>query len=319
MSNNMVPFNAGARPSYLPAAKDNASLTDLTAGVSSSFPVLRMKGKVWAISSNGQTKNLLTPEGYPVPAMRVVLVKANPYVSKTFYKDGFEEGVSAPPDCWSFDGVKPDTSVQHPCAASCAACPNNRLGSKISESGSRVKACPDVKRIAVMDPRSGTLMLLRLPYTSMKSLADYAVALSNQPTPVNYNEVITEMAFDVGSAFPKIVFKPVRWLSEAEMALTQAALGDTVLQEILGGSPGEFHHEPAAPRPAPEPPAASTFDNEEDETPPPPPKAAPKAAPKAKAAPAPEPVQPSAPAPKAAPIVVEGGSLDDALSKALGL
>ena len=324
MSNAMT--IAGARPSYLPAAAGGAEITDLTSGVSSSFPILRTKGKVWAISSNGQTKQLLTAEGYPIPALRVVLVKANKHVSKTFYKSGYSDGDNAPPACWSFDGVKPDASVQAPCATSCAACPNNRIGSKISESGSRVKACPDVRRVALLEPKTGTLMLLRLPYTSMKSLADFAVDLSRNSPPVNYNEVLTEISFDIKEAFPKVVFKPVRWLSEEEAAQVQEALEGPQVQEILGGGASEFAHEEHAPAPAPAPiagarpaqrpatPVAETFDMpEEEEVPAPAPAPAPKPAARKPAA-----AKPATPAPRD-PVVVESGSLEDALAAALKL
>jgi hypothetical protein len=324
----MTMFNPGARPQHLAPVTGTADITDLTAGVSSSYPVLRMKGKVWSVTMNGQTKPLVDPAtGYALPAMRVVLVKANNHVSKTFYRDGYSEGADAPPDCWSFDGVKPDGSVQNACAQSCAACPNNRLGSRISDSGSRVKACPDVKRIAVMEPTSGTMMLLRLPYTSMKSLSLFAVELSKMQPPVGYNEIVTEMAFDMSKAHPEVVFKAARWLNPDEAERVADALGSPALQDILGGAATEYEA-PASPataglgaRPAQQVPVAQTFDVEEEEAPPPPPPAPKPAARRntATAAPAPQPAPTPAPAPaaQAKPVVIESGDLSDALAQAL--
>lgn len=327
MSNQMQVFSPGARPQHLAKIQSDASITDLTAGVQASFPILRMKGKVWSVTMNGATKPLLTAEGYPVPAMRVVLVKANPFASKTFYRSGFADGDAAPPDCWSFDGNKPDSSVQNPIAQTCAACPNNRIGSRISESGSKVKACSDVKRVAVMEPKSGTMMLLRLPYTSMKSLASYAVWLSGQSPAVNYNEVLTEMAFDMSAAYPQVNFKATRWLDENETELVQAALVDPALQDILGGRGDEFHgdaqqpQQPLPPRKSPQQEVAETFDA------PPPRKSAPAPVPVAEEegeeeeAPPPPPPRKAAAKPKDAPaqrpVVVDSGSLEDALAAAL--
>ena len=322
----MTVFTPGARPQHLAKIQSDANITDLTAGVQASFPILRVKGKVWAITMNGQNKQLTTPEGYPIPALRVALVKANPFASKTFYRSGFTEGSDTPPDCWSFDGVKPDAAVQNPIAHNCAACPNNRIGSRISESGSKVKACSDVKRLAVLEPRTNTLMLLRLPYTSMKSLADYAVWLSQQSPAVNYNEVLTEMSFDINAAYPIVKFKAVRWLDESETELVQESLASPALQDILGGV-GEVHDAPAPapvqqaplpPRPAPaakqpEPPApaeeamdafAAALGGAEEEPPAP--------APKPRGRPA---SKPAAAAPQ--PVVVNEGSLEDALAAAL--
>ena len=319
MSNQMTVFTPGARPQHLARIQSSANIADLTAGVQASFPILRTKGKVWSITMNGATKPLTTPEGYPVPAMRLVLVKANPFASKTFYKSGYAEGDTAPPDCWSFDGQKPDASVQHPQCTSCAACPNNRLGSKISDSGSKVKACPDVKRIAVMEAKNGTLMLLRLPYTSMKSLADYAVWLSNQSPAVNYNEVLTELSFDMNTPYPKVNFKAVRWLNETETDLVQGALESTELAEILGGGAHEFSPQeapaqpqaPLGPRPQPAAkPAPAPVQQEAEEFDP----FAQAAAPEPEPAPAPR-RKPAATKPTTT--VVESGSLEDALAAAL--
>lgn len=324
----MTPFNPGARPTHLAPVVGTSDITDLTAGVTASYPVLRMKGKVWSISSNGNTKALVDPNtGYALPAVRLVMVKANGHVSKTFYKAGYSEGDSAPPDCWSFDGVKPDASVPAACANTCAACPNNRLGSRISDSGSRVKACPDVKRIAVMEPTSGTLMLLRLPYTSMKSLSKYAVDLSNMQPAVGYNEIVTEMAFDMSKAHPEVVFKAARWLTPQETEAVTEALASPLLQDILGGSEVEYAEPAQAPastaglgaRPTP---VAATFDVEEEEEAPVPPAPKPKPTtrrnpPAPQQAPVQAPAQPAAQPAQAAAVVVEGGSLEDALAAAL--
>ncbi len=316
----MTVFNPGARPTHLTTnpIPPVASIDDLTAGVTASYPVLRIKGKVWAVSMNGATTPILMPgTAYPVPAMQLVLVKANRHVSKTFYRDGYTDGATEAPNCWSFDGVAPDSAVPQPVCQSCAACPNNQIGSRISESGSKVKACPDIKRVAVMDPKSGTTMLLRLPYTSMKSLAKFAGELSKQVPPVGYNEIVTELAFDMTKAHPEITFKPVRWLTEDESAAVAEALADPNIEAILGGSPGEFQPaEPApsaitsalGPRPgaaAPAAEAAAEEDAGEEEAPPPPP-------PKARAA-----AKAAAAAPAQTPVVVNGGSLEDALAAAL--
>jgi hypothetical protein len=182
----------------------------------------------------------------------VVIVKASPYVSRIYYKDKYTEDSDEAPDCFSLDGERPDPSVDNPPGQTCAMCPMNEWGSKVSEvSGKKVKACASARRVAVLpaaemrskdeipDPEvlrnedAGGLMLLRVPTTAMADLKAYAAEIKRRVPGHNYNMIVTRLAFDPDVSYPKPVFKPLRKLTESELAVVAEMADKDRLQEIL--------------------------------------------------------------------------------------
>jgi hypothetical protein len=162
---------------------DFAGADDLSSGVSSGFPVMSIRGAKWRIVEGGEEKPIYIPGTTDLaPAIRVVLLRSNPAVSKTFYAEAFAEGSDAKPDCFSHDGVVPSPEAQKKQCASCAACPQNVWGSKISPSGSKIKACADVRRVAILpsDDLDYSPILLRIPAASLGDLAGYGKALKTR-------------------------------------------------------------------------------------------------------------------------------------------
>lgn len=202
----------------------NAGSNDeLGAGVNSSYGIVGYKGKVWSIRFGGQETPLMREDGDgPRNSIEVVLVKASPAISKIFYKSGYVEGSNAAPDCWSADGVKPDASVQNKCNATCADCPMNAWGSRITDSGKQGKMCADSRRVVVVPAEDmdnelfGGPMLLRIPAASLKDLKAYGDLLSSYQYP--YYAAVTRVSFDAKEAYPKFVFNAVRPLTDAEAA-----------------------------------------------------------------------------------------------------
>lgn len=163
-----LPKGFGAVSSVFGGA--NTANDELGQGVASSYGVMGYKGKVWSTRYQGVETKLMREDGDGAKgSIEVVLVKASPAVSKIFYKGGYVEGSTAAPDCWSADGVKPDGSVQAKVHASCADCPMNAWGSRITEAGKNGKACADSRRVAVVpladidNELFGGPMLLRIP------------------------------------------------------------------------------------------------------------------------------------------------------------
>ena len=287
------PMKLPAHLSHLAAATADKDLTD---GVGSGFAVLKFKGKVWSVQKGDMRQPILNADGDPQQSIDLVLVKANRNVTKTYYAKGFTEGDNARPVCWSNDGKRPSANVENPVCQSCESCPNNVIGSRVGDDGIKMKACSDNRRIAVLnlsyvDPEGDAprLQLLRLPYNSMKNLADFGRTLSSQGAP--YNAVVAKVGFDMTKAFPLVTFSARHWMSEQEAALVAQLSSDaSALDSILGDV--EF----TAPAPAG---VASTFDADAEA-------AAPaKAAAKPAAAPAkPKPAAaPAKPKPAAAPVV----------------
>ena len=199
---------------------------DLASGVQSGFGLITFKGKVWTIKYRGDERSLMRPDGDgPVNSIEVVIVKASPHISKVFYENGYVEGSNSPPDCFSTNGITPDVSSAKKQAASCAACPKNAWGSRITPQGKAGKACSDAKRLAVVplsdiqNEAMGGPMLLRVPAASLQEMAMYSQGMAKMGYP--YYAVATRISFDPQEAYPKFQFKPIRPLTaeEADMVI----------------------------------------------------------------------------------------------------
>jgi len=313
------------------------------AGIRRGFAVVSIKGKVFRITHQGVQRPVLRPgTNEAAGSVDVILVDSTEGLSKVFYKDGYVEGNQEAPDCFSHDGVRPDRSVQTPQHSNCAACPNNAWGSKITEQGNKTKACADSKRIAItsaphagLAPDSdealtaianeffGGTMLLRVPAASLADLAAYEAQMLQTRWPLN--AIITRISFDINAAYPKLVFTPVRPLSQDEFAEVIALRDNVQTKDMLSGGAGDaaFRDEPAPhitppvqQAPVQQAPVQQAPVQQEPDSPPEPapaPRRTRRTAATAVAAPAP--AQQAAPAP--APSAAES-SLDDALSAILG-
>ena len=154
-------------------------------------------------------------------SMNVVIVKAAPKVSRIYYAGSYTEGEAVSPTCWSSDSQRPDEKAKDKQSATCLTCPQNIKGSGQGES----RACRYQQRLAVVidgEVDKGEVYQLVLPPTSVFGdgekgklpLQAYARHLKNHGTPIT--GVVTEMRFDTASPTPKLVFKPVRPVTEDE-------------------------------------------------------------------------------------------------------
>jgi hypothetical protein len=295
---NIIPFDqAGKLPAFLKSFDIAALNADLTSHAGGGFPVISIKGKVFAVVRDGERVVLPNPKDPESPAtsIDVVLLKANKGTSKVFYLKGYDpkDSEGAKPDCYSADGVAPAADAANPQAKKCATCAHNQWGSRVTEKGaSKGKACSDTVRMAVA--AAGQLndpMLLRVPPASIKALGEYGQMLAKRG--VGYSMVVTKVAFDQEAESPKLTFKPVGFLDDAGFAEVQEMVSSDLVQNILGSSAmaTEFQA-PAVAAEAPEEAPAQAA----------------KPAPKAK----PTPVKEDAPAPvaKAAPAEVVEDAID---------
>jgi hypothetical protein len=159
-------------------------------------------------------------------AMPIVIVAANPHVSRSYYAETYVEGQVLAPSCWSNDGVSPDSKVSEPQSGKCATCAQNIAGSATQGAG---RACRYSQRLAVTleNDLKGDVYQLTLPAQSIfgnvengkMPLQAYAKFLGSHGLPIT--AVVTEMRFDTASATPKLTFKALRPLEAEEMALAQ--------------------------------------------------------------------------------------------------
>lgn len=224
-------------PAHLRAAEELLdSNNELSGGVGMGYPVISYKGKSWAVNAGGQRQVILDPRtGDPAGSIELVILKANPHLSKVYYPSGYVEGSEEKPACYSNDGIAPAADALNPQSNKCATCPNNAWGSRTTENGSKAKACADSRRLAVAP--AGELdrpMLLRVPAATLRDLAQYGEALKRRRAP--YQAVVTKIGFDPSVAHPQFVFKAQRWLTEAEFAKVNELLGSEVVSQIVGAT-----------------------------------------------------------------------------------
>lgn len=254
----VIPFESNNLPAFL-KGKASAVNADLTTGVGNGgYPVLSIKGKIFTLVK-GDTRTVLRKPEDPdeiAQSIEVVILKANPHLSKVYYAKGYDEdGQNQKPDCASNDGLKPEAGVASPQAKTCALCPHNAWG---SGRGGKGKACQDSRRVAIA--AAGQLnepMLLRVPPATLKPLAEYANALAKRGAP--YNAVVTKIRFEAEEATPKLEFKPVGFLNEDQYAEAEEVSNSDIVAQIIGVSavPHADEDAPALEAPAAKPAKAA--------------------------------------------------------------
>jgi hypothetical protein len=206
----------------------------------------------------------------PRASIDLVVLAASKHLSKVWYEKGWVEGNSSPPDCWSGNGITPDPSAPNLQSPTCASCPRNIWGGRITENGKRAKECTDSKRLAVVPVNDianeawGGPMLLRVPAASLSSLASYGAEMSKMGFP--YYSIATRISFDPQESYPKFKFMAVRPLDLEEGAqvleLKESPLVDRILAEtgetvIEGVAPAAAPAVKQIAKPAPKPAPAS--------------------------------------------------------------
>ena len=201
--------------------------------------------------------------------------------SRKFYAAAYDKDAKATlPDCWSNDGVVPETGAKNKQASSCAACPKNVKG---SGSGGKGKACRYERRLAVLvagDP-SGDVYQIAIPGASLFSDNDGSIygfegykkfLLANGEA---LDTVVTRIIYDTEADTAKVGFKAIRHLTEMEAGLVDAAQDDPETERytkltvaaVDGAKPAQAA-KPLAIEAAPEVAPSNPFgDDDEDEEP----------------------------------------------------
>lgn len=235
MGQMMVPFEAPQLPAHIAALGQAVSGDDLTSGTGGGFPVISIKGKVFNIV-RGDQREMVTRSDSDEPAgsIEVVIIRANPNLSKTYYAEGYQEGAEDKPTCYSDNGIEPAADAAEKQSVKCATCPHNQWGTKISQDRqSKAKACADVRRLAVApinllnDP-----MLLRVPAASLKALGQYGDTLKKRG--VKYPSIVTKISFDFAQAFPSLTFHPVAFVTEQMASVVAEQMGSDLVAKIVG-------------------------------------------------------------------------------------
>ncbi len=265
----MTLFSKGGNtlPAHLRSLELDETTKALMGGNGASGKRISIKGGVFRMIVDG--KEVAQNEDR---SMNIVIVAANAHVSRSYYAADYEEGKILAPDCWSNDGISPDSKVAEPQADKCASCPQNIAGSAKQGGG---RACRFSQRLAVMleNDLQGDVYQLTLPAQSIFGNAEngkmpmqaYAKFLGGHGLPVT--AVVTEMRFDTASATPKLTFKAVRPLEADEMAQCQEKGRSPEAKAAISQNPAAIDGAKPAAIAAPAPKAAPKVQAEPVEAP----------------------------------------------------
>ena len=165
----------------------------------------------------------------------VMIVGANPSMSKVWYAGAYDPKATEfkAPDCFSDNGVGPSATCEKPQCATCTLCPNNVWGSKVSTNGKKTKACADYKKLAVVlaHDADAPVYELRVPPASIGDLARVMQKMVNNGIPVP--AVIFQLSFDPSADHPKIVFNPLGYANEQQLAVASKWVNSAEVTEAI--------------------------------------------------------------------------------------
>jgi hypothetical protein len=212
MSKELVFRGEGAAlPAHLQEHAKGGDAADLVTSFNS-LPSLSIQGKQFRLKKDDG--DVVIPMGKPI---EVIILAADPAkgCAKTYYAGAWSPDDASVPDCFSADGIKPDSFVDVPVSASCVSCPKNAFGSGTDASGkaTKGKACSDHKNLVVVEANNvgGPLFMLRVPATSLKALSQYGRKLAGQDLP--FHVLVTELTFAEETVHPQLVFNSVDWVA----------------------------------------------------------------------------------------------------------
>jgi hypothetical protein len=144
----------------------------------------------------------------------VNIFDANEHISKQYRPkdEGFDADNPTPPACFSDNGLAPSASAQQPQHSDCATCPMNVIGSAISkQSGARMKACRDIKKMAVLVPGiDNVIFQFVLTPGSFKEWRQFDKSMKGHGVDIAF---VTTRLFFTGQG--TLGFRPVQMIDEA--------------------------------------------------------------------------------------------------------
>lgn len=215
MANELDIFKGGV-PDFMKSGElDEATKTIVGAGKKLGGPRrISIKGGVFRSMQGGQ--EIAKDDSR---AQEWIIIQASP-VHRIFYDGQYKEGQMSSPTCWSDNSKTPSEDVPEPVSKTCIECPNNIKGS----GNGNGRACRFNRRLAVVMANNinGEVYQVILPATSVFGdgeqnkwpLDAYTRFLAGNG--VSLSHVVTEARFDTESATPKLIFKPLRQVTQEE-------------------------------------------------------------------------------------------------------
>jgi hypothetical protein len=245
MANDVLNIDAfrGQAPAQAFRSALNVQEESLADGIGQSYYVVHYKGKVWSLSGRGERKNFVRPDdGTPSSYIDVIILRQARQKSKSFYQQ-YDTNASdgQRPLCSSIDGIVPDADSMQKQATACALCPRNEWKNN-PVTGKKGRDCSDYKRLAVLLLPTQTQMMfgqplmepvfLRVPAGSLNDLATMGETMKAQGW--HFSSFITRISFDPNEAHPKMIFRPLQALTDAEAPVVLPLRDDSIAKRITG-------------------------------------------------------------------------------------
>lgn len=252
----LIPFEGAGLPAFAADLMQDAAALNKDVARAAAFPVMSIKGGRFAVTKDGVRTVMTRDNGdgpEPVGSIGVVVLRANMH-TKSFYLKKFKDGESdnQRPDCYSFDGQTPSPNSPNPQSKSCANCPHNEWGTRVSEDGNTGgagRACGDYARLAISAPDNIEPILLRVPPASLKNAREAFKFIAARKLP--YNVAVIKLKFDPDSPSPKLIFTPAGMVDQGTYSKIKDAYDSEVVRAIAGiddnGLPPATPHSDDAP------------------------------------------------------------------------
>ncbi len=242
MSNEIALPQGGMADAFKNYAAQQGGVESLSEGITGSYGVLGYKGKTWSLRYKGEQHFFKRPDdGTAAASIEVIILRQAKQKSKSYY-DSYDEHQSqgARPICASLDGILPDDDVAQKQSETCALCPRNHWHT--NDKGKKVKDCSDYKRLAVLIVPAQSIpffgeplmepVFLRVPAASLEALGNYGDDLARQG--VAYYAVVTRVAFEPDTAYPKFTFRHVQVLGKDDAPVILPMLNDDLSLRVTG-------------------------------------------------------------------------------------
>ena len=269
MSNDLKMFEGSQVPAHISNMfGDEESNIDSGSKINS----LSVKGKVFRIQYDGDEVPLMryneeTGDNEPMSAINLIVINQGPFGARDYFEDDYNSAQGVAPTCFSVDGKVPHPSSTKIQSETCATCPHAVKGSKLTQEGHPTTACALKRRLVVVPAHKPDFagLLLKLASTSAydpdtknaengwfgwRQYMDFLNARGVRHTA----QLVTKVRFDPNAEYPKLLFKPERFLNEDEAKIVGPRIKD---EEVMGLI---YPPETNAPAGAP----AATADDAED-------------------------------------------------------
>lgn len=269
MAESLIPFTGGAGvPAYLQGASGQSTLDEQTLG--GAVDVITQRDGAIVVVRDGI-------KSQPQMSIDVVVLDAMPRgraVYRAYYEGVWKEGDTAPPACYSADGVHPSSHATTPQCNACDTCPKNQPGSGTNGEG---RACSFFKHVAVaVYPQLDTVYRLKVASRSLFNkdvngvdsplggkawgFTSFAKLLQNMKTP--WEAVVTRISLPKGQThgffFTPVGYATAEQFNEVKQLQVDTDLSDILTVEVHGATPSA--DAPASAGQLPPPPPASNLE-----------------------------------------------------------